>query len=213
MIIAIDGLAGSGKTSTAKLLSKKLDYNCLDTGSMYRALTYFILKHKIKLDEVKIIDNFIADLSFDISYNKDEMFLFCNGENVTKYIRNDKVSDNVSYISSLVGCRERMVSIQRDIVGNNNFVVEGRDIGTVVFPKADYKFFLTAEINTRSSRRLNQFETQSNIDEIKNNIINRDNDDSSRNVSPLKMADDAVLIDTTNITLEQQVNMIISYIK
>ena len=82
-----------------------------------------------------------------------------------------------------------------------------------MFPKADYKFFLTAEINTRSSRRLNQFETQSNIDEIKNNIINRDKDDSSRNVTPLKMADDAVLIDTTNVTLEQQVSMIISYIK
>ena len=213
MLIAIDGLAGSGKTSTTKLLSRKLDFRYLDTGSMYRALTYMILKQEIVLDDLQSINTFLSGLNIEIKYQEDEMFLFCNEKNVTKYLRSEQVSNSVSYISSLIECRKRMVSLQRNIVGNENFVVEGRDIGTVVFPKAEFKFFLTADINSRSSRRLNQFDTLLNINTIKSNIMNRDKDDSSRDVSPLIMADDAILIDTTNITLNQQVEVIINYIK
>ena len=210
MIIAIDGPSGAGKSTVARLLSKELGFEYIDTGAMYRALAYKAYKQNIDINETNI-----AELleTTNITYYDNKVFL--DGENVEDLIRNEVISKAASKISSLKIVREKMVEIQRNIAKNKNVVLEGRDIGTIVFPDAEHKFFITASLEERAKRRYEQLKLN-NIEADYTNVINdmmkRDENDSTRKFSPLKPAEDAILIDTTNMDLNEVTKTIAQYI-
>lgn len=205
-IIALDGPSGSGKSTIANLLSEKLDISYLNTGSMYRALTLYFLKNKIGQDR-KIDLNLLKDIKVDIK--KDQVYL--NGENVSKEIRDKEVTENVSWVSAIKIVRKYLVELQRKIASDKSIILDGRDIGTVVFPNAKYKFYLDASPKVRAKRRFDQKEIDKPIEEIEKDIIKRDYLDSHREVSPLKKADDAIVIDSSYLTIDQTIEKIISY--
>jgi cytidylate kinase len=217
MVITIDGPAGAGKTTTAKKLASKLGYQYLDTGAMYRAVTYFFGQHSTDItseDQVKkMLD--ILNLELDFTSN-DSITVLLDGKDISLLIRSKAVTDAVSKVSALQSVREKMVKIQKDTAKNGNFVIEGRDIGTVVFPDVKYKFFLIADYDTRAKRRFKDFKRvneELNVNKIKQDLIDRDQYDSSRKLSPLKQAKDAIVIDTSNCTIDDQVNQIYKHIE
>ena len=217
MVITIDGPAGAGKTTTAKKLASKLGYQYLDTGAMYRAVTYFFGQHSTDItseDQVKkMLD--ILNLELDFTSN-DSITVLLDGKDISLLIRSKAVTDAVSKVSALQSVREKMVKIQKDTAKNGNFVIEGRDIGTVVFPDVKYKFFLIADYDTRAKRRFKDFKRvneELNVNKIKQDLIDRDQYDSSRKLSPLKQAKDAIVIDTSNCTFDDQVNQIYKHIE
>tara|TARA_B100000029_G_scaffold303610_1_gene296382 strand:+ start:734 stop:1387 length:654 start_codon:yes stop_codon:yes gene_type:complete len=214
MIIAIDGPAGSGKSSTAKLLAKKLGFIYLDTGAMYRAITLFFLNNNIDIQNIKSVKETLRKIKLSIKDdNKFEVYL--NGQNVTDDLRGSNIDNFVSNVSKILYVRKKMVSIQRDFANNQNIVVEGRDIGSNVFPNADFKFFLIADVMERAKRRLKEQKYQDSITllELAKKIEIRDRIDSSRSISPLIKADDAIEIDTTVLTINEQVKNIYDIIK
>ncbi len=212
LIIAIDGPAGSGKSTTAKLLAKKLGYLYIDTGAMYRAVTLFAIKNNLLGDEKKIIE-LASNLDIELKFEDGQTKVSVNGKDVTEEIRSLEVNQNVSPVSKIEGVRKILVQKQKEIGKNGGVVMEGRDITTVVFPNADLKVFLTASIDERARRRALEFSQkgqQVNLEEVKQNIIERDRIDSSRSVSPLTKSPDAIEIDTSNLTIEQQVDLILN---
>jgi len=216
MVITIDGPAGVGKTTTAKKLAKKLEFRYLDTGAMYRAITYFFIKNNVDINSEEMVANFLDLLELEVDFPIDNQTKIVLGnKNISDDIRKKEVTDNVSKVSALEKVREKTVKLQKKIV-NNDFVVEGRDIGTVVFPNAEYKFFLTADYDVRAKRRSKDFskvDENLQIDDIKKDLIERDEIDSNRTLSPLKRAEDAIVIDTSNCTIDEQVDKIYNYIK
>ena len=217
MVITIDGAAGVGKTSTAKELAKRLGYQYFDTGAMYRAVTLFFIRENVDLSSrsevVKSLDSIKLNIDFS---SESEMQIFLDEDDISLKIRSQEVTSKVSAVSALKDVREMMVKIQRSFTANGNFVVEGRDIGTVVFPDAKYKFYLQADYDIRAERRLADFEKLNeakNINEIKEDLEKRDKYDSSRKLSPLKKPDNAIIIDTTLCTFEEQVNQILKHIE
>ena len=213
MIIAIDGPSGSGKSTTARLLAQHLNITHLDTGAMYRVITWGLKKENIDINDILRVNSFLRKT--DISYkNANEIFL--NGELVSTVIRKKDITSSVSVVSALNEVREFLVNIQRKIGKKMDCVVEGRDIGSVVFPKADFKFFLTADIDIRSMRRKNELKKigeDLSIDEIKSSIQERDLIDSSRVLSPLKRSEGSIEIDSTDLTIDEQIEKIIKIIK
>ena len=212
MIIAIDGPAGAGKSTIARMVAEKLNFTYLDTGAMYRAFTLMVLKKGIPLENVELIEKALKD--FNISFIENKIIM--NNIDVTEDIRTEEVTNNVSYISSLPFVRKKMVELQRKIGQNSNIVVEGRDIGTVVFPNADYKFYLDASIEIRAMRRLkdtNDKSEASSLHEMIEKLKNRDIYDSTRKTAPLKRADNAVYIDSTKMSIDEVCNKILSIIK
>ena len=210
LIIAIDGPAGSGKSTTAKLLADRLNYFYIDTGAMYRAVTYLALKNGIVNDHPAVIA-LLDSISLDLSYANGVTRVFLNGEEVTDQIRTKEVNANVSPISTIREVRKKMVALQREMGNRGGVVMEGRDIGTAVFPHAHLKVFLTAGIDQRAVRRLKEFEEKSipvTLDEIKMNLQERDRIDSSRCVDPLTKAEGAFEVDTSNTSIEEQVSII-----
>lgn len=203
-IIALDGPSGSGKSTIANLLAKKLKISYLNTGSMYRALTLYLLENNIKKTD-DFDKNILENINIDI--NKDKVFL--NGEDVSKEIRDKEVTENVSWVSSMPEVREYLVEMQRNISNNKSIILDGRDIGTVVFPNAKYKFYLTASSFVRAKRRFDQKEIAKSFEEIKEDIEKRDYLDSHREISPLKKADDAIEIDSSDLTIAQTIDKII----
>jgi CMP/dCMP kinase len=216
LIIAIDGPAGSGKSTSAKLIAKKLGYVYIDTGAMYRAITYLALENEAIKDESRIIE-LARKCKIDLDYEDGEVIVRLNDRNISKEIRSAEVNSHVSEVSKISQVRKLLVEKQREMGAKGNGVVmEGRDIGTVVFPNADVKIFLTASLDTRANRRTKEYnETGSKVlvDDIKSNLSNRDKIDSSRNDSPLIKASDAVEVDTTNVTIDDQVNFILEEVK
>ena len=213
MIIAIDGPSASGKSTTAKAVSKRLGFIHLDTGAMYRAVTLGINESKIKPNDHKKVRLYLKSIKIEFDQNDN---IVLNGKNVTDLIRTFKISSNVSKVSAILEVREKMVQVQRNIAGNNNCVLEGRDIGTVVFPNADFKFFLIADITIRAKRRFEDLRESNELltmDELIESIRKRDELDSKRDISPLRQAKDAIVIDTTFLTIEQQVNKIVEIVK
>ena len=212
MIIAIDGPAGSGKSTTARLVAKNLGFIYVDTGAMYRAVTLSWLEK-----DKPIIDDFIQDLpsiTLGINSQTNEQQTFLNGIDVSKEIRGREVTDNVSYISSIKTVREKMVEMQRNIGNAQSVVMDGRDIGTAVFPKAHLKVFMVADIRERALRRLQEMKIQSmfplpKLEDLMLTMKQRDEYDSSREIDPLRQADDAILLDTSNLTIEDQAQKII----
>lgn len=214
LIIAIDGPAGSGKSTSAKLIAQRLGYFYIDTGAMYRAVTLMAIKKNVltKHDEIiKLAQD--ADISLQFKESKTEVYL--SGENITDEIRTQKVNLLVSDISKIEGVRKALVEKQQEIAkSGKGIVMEGRDIGTVVFPDADVKIFLTASIELRAKRRLQEFSgSEISFDEVKNNILQRDVTDSTRELSPLIKAPDAVEIDTSSYSIDEQVEIILNQIK
>ena len=212
MIIAIDGPAASGKSVTAKKVAEELGFMHLNTGSMYRALTL----HFIELDvDIKNEEDILEALdSFEIRFDSgDPNKIFLSDKDVSLSIRSSHIDLKVSKISAVKMVREKLVDHQRQIANNNNIVIEGRDIGTYVFPKAEYKFFLTADIKVRAKRRYEDISTISNnLDQILNDLKKRDEYDKNRKHSPLTKADDAIVIDTSQIDIKEQVKRIINII-
>ena len=213
MIIAIDGPSGSGKSTTARLLAQKLNITHIDTGAMYRVITWGLTKNNIDFNDSSEVKSFLEKI--EISYmGGNEIFL--DGELVSSEIRKKEITSSVSLVSALDDVRKFLVNIQREIGKEIDCVIEGRDIGSIVFPDADYKFFLTADIEVRALRRqaeLKSIGEDLSIDEIKASIQKRDFIDSTRNLSPLIRPNDAIKIDSTDLTINEQIELIVKVIK
>lgn len=215
LIIAIDGPAGSGKSTTAKLVAQKLNYLYIDTGAMYRAVTLFALRKGIIGKTDKIIE-LAKQLDIVLDFINGETKITVNGEDVSKEIRSFEVNSNVSDISAIQSVREVLVKKQQKMGENGGVVMEGRDITTVVFPNADVKIFLTANIDQRAIRRAKEFSekgTNVPLEKVKENLKSRDYIDSHREASPLTKTPDSIEVDTSDITIEQQVQKILDCVK
>ena len=215
LIIAIDGPAGSGKSTTAKLVAKRLNYLYIDTGAMYRAVTLLALRNNLmgKTDEIIAL---AKNLDVVLSFIDGETDITVNGENVSKEIRSFEVNSNVSEISAIEGVRKILVKKQQEMGKDGGVVMEGRDITTVVYPNADVKIYLTAGIDERAVRRAKEFSekgTDVPIEKVKENLKNRDFIDSNREASPLTKTPDSIEVDTSNTTMEEQVELIIKEFK
>jgi len=210
MIIAIDGPSGAGKSTVARLLSKELGFEYIDTGAMYRALAYKAYKNNIDINEAEIKEMLKTT---NVGYYDNQIFL--DGENVEALIREEAISKAASKISALKSVRGKMVVLQRKIAENKNVILDGRDIGTIVFPNADYKFFITASAEERAKRRFNQLKSsnmETDYESVLYHITKRDESDSTRQFSPLKMAEDAILIDTTDMDIQEVMKAIAEFI-
>ena len=219
LVIAIDGFSSTGKSSISKVVADTLGLIHIDTGAMYRAITLFGLRNfkdeKQEIDLSKLLQN-LNEISLEFRENSGKLEIYLNGENVSKEIRTTEVSDNVSFIAKHPEVRARLVVLQRDIAEKQGVIMDGRAIGTVVLPDADYKFFLTASADERARRRFLELQSlgiETTIEEVKQNLIERDRIDSEREISPLKQAEDAILIDNTNLNKEETIDLILSYIK
>ena len=212
MIIAIDGPAASGKSTTAKKVAENLSFTHLDTGAMYRAVTLFFLDNKTVLsdpDQIQYAVNLIR-----LKFLKDQILLM-NDVDVSAEIRTGRVTEFVSEVSALQQVREKMVYLQREIAKFQDVVVEGRDIGTHVFPDAKFKFFIVADVEERARRRYDELKNKFgdiNFNDVLLDLKGRDKKDASRKISPLKKAEDAIVIDTTSLTIDEQVDEIIDII-
>jgi len=214
--IALDGPSGSGKSTVAKILSKKLDILYLDTGAMYRACALeAILQGADCLDE-ESVSKFINDIDLKIVYENGAQKTILRGEDVSRKIRQNEVSLMASNISSLPCVRIKMVEMQRKVAASSDCVLDGRDIGTYVLPNAEYKFFMTASPEIRAKRRYVELTERGqtvDFDTLLKEINQRDYNDSHREFAPLRQAEDAVLLDTSEMTVEQVVDTVLSYIK
>ncbi|MDF1610832.1 (d)CMP kinase [Stygiobacter electus] len=219
IIIAIDGPAGSGKSTAAKNLAKKLGFTYLDTGAMYRAITFLALRSGVSDNRDKIIE-IARNSNLTLKTDNGLTRVFSNDEELTDFIRTPEVNSKVSEVSVIPEVRTEMVKIQKRIGEKGNVVAEGRDVTTVVYPNADIKIFLTATIDERAKRRFKEFQAQNQsitLEEVKANLEKRDKIDSSREVSPLRQAPDAFVFDNTGLTPEEDLeflyNKIIEVIK
>ncbi len=212
LIVAIDGPAGSGKSTIAKLIAKKYNFTYIDTGAMYRMITLYLLQEKIDFENLKEIENVLNNhINLDMTENK----FFLNNKDVSQEIREPIISENVSKVASIKIVRDNLVSLQRKIASNKNVILDGRDIGTVVFPNAQVKIFLIASVEERANRRYKEF-LEKNIsisyEEVLKSLKERDFIDSTRKESPLVKAKDAIELDTTNLNLQEVVDFISSKI-
>jgi len=221
LTIAIDGYSSCGKSTFARAIAEELDYIYIDSGAMYRAVTlYCIRKGYIEGEEIKTAD-IIGDLGeIDISFVYNPGIgihkTFLNSENVEREIRSLEVSSHVSRISRIHQVRTRMVELQRQIGVNKGIVMDGRDIGTVVFPDADLKIFMTASVDIRAKRRYDELRgknIEADLEEVRMNIISRDIADENRDISPLRRADDAIILDNSRMTVDQQMDWIMEIIR
>jgi len=216
MIVAIDGPAASGKSTTAKMVAKKLEMTYLDTGAMYRAVTLALLRSNIDLDDYDSVCQVVDELELDIYDKGSKTIVKLDGEDVSQEIRSMPVTENVSAVSAMKYVRQTMVEIQRNIGKKTNCVVEGRDIGTVVFPDAEFKIFMVADVNMRAERRfkdLHEMGESRSFQDVLADLKRRDEKDSTRAYSPLQKADEAIEIDTSMLSIDQQVEKIINILK
>jgi len=211
LLITIDGPAGAGKTTVSKMLADKLDYRYLDTGALYRAVAWVVHKADLQHDDDEGIGRICHSLKLDLK--KDQ--LVANGEDITDLIRTPDITMLASAVSARPVVRKVLLSLQREVGEGAGLVAEGRDMGTVVFPQADKKFFLNASVRQRAIRRLEQYGQDGNqtLEQIEADIQQRDENDRRRDLAPLKPADDAVRIDSTTITAEEVVEKMLSYVR
>ena len=215
-VIAIDGEAGTGKSSLAKNIAKKYKIVYMDTGAMYRCVTLNMIWEEISLDEIYKIERLLENIKIDMENEDGEDKFYLNGIDVTKQIREKQVNDLVSQVSHIPIVRERMVELQRKLAKGKKIVMEGRDIGTNVFPNAQVKIYLTASAPERARRRYEQNKKKGidiPYDEILKNVMFRDNNDKTSSVAPLKKADDAFELDTTNYSIEEVEDIVVSKIR
>lgn len=215
--VAVDGPAGSGKSTITKMVAKDLGYNYVDTGAMYRGLTYDFLKNNLtELDEKKI-ELLLSKVKFEVKFIDRVQYVFVNDEDVSEKIRTAEVSKFTSLFAKSPAVREFLIDTQRNLAISNNIIMDGRDIASVVLPNADVKIFLTASVEERARRRVLDFERQGvvdiDFDKVKADIAARDYQDENRDIAPLVKVDDAVLIDTTNLTITEVVEKMTELIK
>ena len=215
--VAVDGPAGSGKSTITKMVAKDLGYNYVDTGAMYRGLTYDFLKNNLtELDEKKI-ELLLSKVKFKVKFIDRVQYVFVNDEDVSEKIRTAEVSKFTSLFAKSPAVREFLIDTQRNLAMSNNIIMDGRDIASVVLPNADVKIFLTASVEERARRRVLDFERQGvvdiDFDKVKADIAARDYQDENRDIAPLVKVDDAVLIDTTNLTITEVVEKMTELIK
>lgn len=220
--IAIDGFSSCGKSTLAKALAQKLHYSYIDTGAMYRCVTLYALRHgfidkKQNISEMKLITVLpLINVDFIFNTQKRTSETYLNGENVEHEIRSMEVSNNVSKVSAIHEVREKMVALQREMGKNGAVILDGRDIGTNVFPNAELKIFMTADNDIRARRRLDEYTAHGQfftLDEVKQNLAKRDHADSHRKENPLTKAKDAIVLDNTDLTPEQQLEFVLKLIE
>ena len=214
--IAIDGPSGAGKSTIAKKAAAKLGYIYIDTGAMYRTVGLYLnrLGINIKAEKEKVI-NSLSGINIDIKYENGEQHIFLNGEDVSSLIRTPEISMAASDSGTVLEIREKMTHLQRNLAKNNNCIMDGRDIGTFVLPDADVKIFLTADVRVRAERRYRELPEkgeQVKFEDVLSDMVLRDKNDSTREFMPLKKADDAILIDTSDLSLDESVDAVIKCI-
>ena len=215
IIIAIDGHSGCGKSTTSRLLAKNLNFKYLDSGAMYRAVTLYFVNRGISQNDTKKIKDELDNIIIDFKYVEDNQHIFLNDRDVENEIRSDEISNQVSLFSSNSSIRKFLVNKQKTFGINKNIVVEGRDITTVVFPDAEIKVFMTADIQVRAKRRFNEMKSKNpdiTYSDVIKNLEDRDIQDSTRKDSPLMVADDAFILDTSDLEINDQVDKIINFI-
>lgn len=216
LIIAIDGPAGSGKTTVAKNVAEILDYLHIDSGSMYRALTLKVLKQKINLDNKGELIKLAKATKIDLEQIEGKFTVLLDGEDVSDKLRTPEINKNINTIAAVPEIRKHLLEIQRTLGKNGGIVMEGRDIGTVVFPHADRKFYLDASIKERIRRRFEELSDNGreiNLSKLEESIRTRDKKDKTRDANPLKIAEDAIVIDTTGLSIEEVTQRILRDIK
>lgn len=215
IIIAIDGHSGCGKSTTSRLLAKNLNFKYLDSGAMYRAVTLYFVNKGVSQNDTKKIKDELNNIIIDFKYVEDNQHIFLNDQDVENEIRSDEISNQVSLFSSNSSIRKFLVNKQKTFGINKNIVVEGRDITTVVFPDAEIKVFMTADIQVRAKRRFNEMKSKNpdiTYSDVIKNLEDRDVQDSTRKDSPLMVADDAFILDTSDLEINDQVDKIINFI-
>jgi CMP/dCMP kinase len=218
MIITIDGPIATGKSSLAKKLASEIGFIFFDTGAMYRCLTYGILKHKVNIDDAAALAEFLKHFKFDIKIRHGERIHLVDGEDISLKIRGAEVTSNVSKVSAIPSVREKLVALQREMAIGVNAVFEGRDMGTVVFPNAQLKIFLTGRSEVRAARRFNELrekfpeETKDlTLERVIEEINARDTYDTQRETSPLKQAEDACVVDTSDLSIDEIILKILEF--
>ncbi len=214
--IAIDGPAGAGKSTIAKIVAKEKGFIYVDTGAMYRAIAYHLLQNHVDVEDVERICEEAQKADVSIRYIDGEQVVLLNGENVNAYLRQEEVGNMASASSVHAKVREKMTELQRKLAAEQDVVMDGRDIGTVVLPNADLKIFLTASVEERAKRRFDELKAKGenpDLSAIEKDIAERDHRDMTREVAPLKQAEDAVLVDTTSMTIQEVADKIMSYIE
>lgn len=214
--IAIDGPAGAGKSTIAKMVAKQLGYIYVDTGAMYRAMALYIMKQNIKPEEAEKISDKCKEADISIEYRDGAQIVILNGEDVTGMLRTEEVGNMASVTSVNPDVRAKLVDLQRVLASKQNVVMDGRDIGTVVLPNASVKIYLTASSKVRAERRYLELKAkgeEADINKIEADIIERDNRDMNRDISPLRQAEDAVLIDSSDMTVDEVVKAMIELVE
>lgn len=214
--IAIDGPAGAGKSTIAKMVAEELSFIYVDTGAMYRAIALYLLDQGVKGDAPSQIEALCSGADISIEYKDGEQLVILNGENVNAKIRTEQVGNMASVSSANAKVREHLLKLQRTLAAKNDVVMDGRDIGTTILPDAEVKIYLTASADTRAKRRALEYEQKGvpfNLEEIRRDIVERDERDMNREVSPLKQAEDAVLVDSSEMGIREVVDAILAVYK
>lgn len=216
MVITLDGPSATGKSTLAKLLAKKLDYKFLNSGMIYRCLSYYFLSNNILPSSENQINTLLEDVHIDIQFCDGEQNIVINGKNLTKYATIKQVQDSVSLYSQLPMIRKKVLYAQRAFAMRHNIVIEGRDTGTEVFPRAEFKFYVVCDIMVRAKRRHSDLVNAGqdiSLEEVKKSLEKRDYLDSTRKYSPLVKPDNAIIVDTTNSTIEKSLGFLLNYVK
>ncbi len=217
MNIAIDGPAGAGKSTIAKQVAKELGFIYVDTGAMYRAIAVYLIENNIPVENESIVGGSIADISIEIKYEDDAQQVYLNGRNVTGNLRTEAVGNMASKSSALPCVREKLLDIQKNLAASYDVVMDGRDIGTNILPNAELKIYLTASVEVRAKRRYDELvskgETGVELDSIEKDIAQRDRQDMERKIAPLRRAENAVLVDSSDMTIDQVKETIIGLAK
>ncbi|MFR8034720.1 MAG: (d)CMP kinase [Lachnospiraceae bacterium] len=214
--IAIDGPAGAGKSTIAKKIAGKLGFIYVDTGAMYRAIGLYLLRAGVPYDDAQAVEDAIREIQISIAYQNGEQQVLLNGENVSAQIRTEEVGNMASKTSQYPAVRVKLLELQRQLAASADVLMDGRDIGTCILPNADLKIYLTADPRVRAKRRyleLTEKGISCNIEEIEKDIIERDLRDTTREVAPLKKAEDAVEVDTSHLTIEEAVDTILAMVQ
>jgi len=213
--VAIDGPVGAGKSTVAKMIAKKMNIIYVDTGAMYRTVGLYAIRKGISTTDSESLKNLINEVDIDVEIKNGEQLIYLNKEDVTGLIRTPEISMAASNVSAVPEVRAKLVDMQRKLAESKSVIMDGRDIGTVVLPNADTKIFLDASPEARAKRRYDELlakKQEVTFEEVYNDLVERDRNDSTRAASPLKVADDAIVLDTTNLTLEQVVDEAIKII-
>ena len=214
--IAIDGPSGAGKSTIAKDLSKKLNFIYVDTGAMYRAISLYFYENDIDISLEDVVSFHLSNIDIDIKYEDGKQIVLLNGKDVSESIRTEKIGGMASSISVFSEVRSKLLNLQRNLAMKNKVVMDGRDIASHVLPNADLKIYLTASVDTRAYRRYKELKEKGldvNLEEIKKEIETRDYRDINREIAPLRQVEEAILIDSSNLSIEEVVEKIISFVK